>query len=66
LKKKVVREDRELYGADPAFRHLLAQTSPSDFDGHTDFHLLTLEQRLEWLSLVVQFTWMVKQARRRR
>ncbi len=27
---------------------------PSDFDGHTEFRSFTMEQRLEWLALVVQ------------
>lgn len=66
MKKKIIREKVEAYGADKALRDALAGAAPSDFDGHTDFRRLTPEQRLEWLSQVVQFTWMVKRSRRRR
>jgi len=33
----------------PEFERALAQCTPEDFDGHTEFHRLTPEQRLEWL-----------------
>jgi hypothetical protein len=31
------------------FERALAQCTPEDFDGHTEFYRLTPEQRLEWL-----------------
>ena len=37
------------------FRKILEKTSPTDFDGHTDFDKLTPEQRLLWLSECAQF-----------
>ena len=39
-RKKSTREE---------FERALAQCKPEDFDGHTEFHRLTPEQRLEWL-----------------
>ena len=39
LRKKSTRE---------GFERALAQCKPEDFDGHTEFHRLTPEQRLEW------------------
>ena len=33
-----------------SFCATLDKTSPSDFDGHTDFEKLTPEQKLLWLS----------------
>lgn len=36
-------------------RAILAQTTPEDYDGHTEFARLTPAQRLEWLDLAVQF-----------
>lgn len=44
------------------FRRLLAQASPSDFDGHTDFEKLTPEQKLLWLSQCAKFFTEVKKA----
>ena len=40
LRKKSTREE---------FERALAQCKREDFDGHTEFHRLTPEQRLEWL-----------------
>ena len=40
---------------DDAFCALLEKTSPSDFDGHTDFAKLTPEQKLLWLSESAKF-----------
>jgi len=37
------------------FLTLLDKTTPSDFDGHTDFDRLTPEQRLLWLSQCARF-----------
>ena len=39
----------------PDFDKALAKCSPADFDGHTEFSNLTLEQRLEWLYQVASF-----------
>ena len=36
--------------------------TPVDFDGHTEFNKLTLEQRLQWLSEMAQFLYWAKQA----
>jgi hypothetical protein len=33
----------------------LDKTTPSDFDGHTDFISLTPEQKIRWLSGAAQF-----------
>ena len=33
----------------------MSDLKPEDFDGHTEFHRLTPEQKLEWLSQLVQF-----------
>jgi len=37
------------------FRQLLKKATSADFDGHTDFHRLTNEQKLLWLSQCAQF-----------
>jgi hypothetical protein len=37
------------------FRDLLNKASSTDFDGHTEFHRLTNEQKLMWLSQCAQF-----------
>ena len=46
LRKKSTREE---------FERALAQCKPEDFDGHTEFHRLTPEQRLEWLCQAARF-----------
>ncbi len=46
LRKKSTREE---------FEHALAQCTPEDFDGHTEFYRLTPEQRLEWLCQAAAF-----------
>ena len=46
LRKKSTREE---------FERALAQCKPEDFDGHTEFHRLTSEQRLEWLCEAATF-----------
>jgi hypothetical protein len=42
------------------FEHALAQCKPEDFDGHTEFHRLTPEQRLEWLCQAATFVYKFK------
>lgn len=42
------------------FERALAQCTPEDFDGHTEFHRLTPEQRLEWLSQAATFVYEFK------
>jgi hypothetical protein len=42
------------------FERALAQCAPEDFDGHTEFHRLTPEQRLDWLSQVATFIYEFK------
>jgi hypothetical protein len=42
------------------FMKMLDKTTPSDFDGHTDFDRLTPEQRLLWLSQCARFFAEVK------
>jgi len=37
------------------FRQCLAGADCSDFDGHTEFHKLSAEQRLLWLSEIAVF-----------
>ena len=37
------------------FERALAQCRPEDFDGHTEFHRLTPEQRLDWLFQAATF-----------
>jgi hypothetical protein len=39
----------------------IAQCSPEDFDGHTEFHKLTPYERLLWLSHTVSFVHDVAQ-----
>lgn len=33
----------------------LQKATPQDFDGHTEFHRLTVDQKLLWLSQCSQF-----------
>lgn len=42
------------------FERALAQCKPQDFDGHTEFHRLTPEQRLEWLCQAATFVYEFK------
>ncbi len=42
------------------FERGLARCTPKDFDGHTDFHRLTAEQRLEWLYQAATFVFEFK------
>jgi hypothetical protein len=44
----------------PEFERDLAQCKPEDFDGHTEFHRLTPEQRLEWLCQAATFVYEFK------
>lgn len=46
LRKKSTREE---------FERALAQCTPEDFDGHTDFQRLTPEERLDWLVQAATF-----------
>ena len=39
------------------------KVEPGDFDGHTEFHRLTPEERLIWLSHVQRFYWAANGAR---
>ena len=48
LRKKSTREE---------FERALAQCTPEDFDGHTEFYQLTPEQRLEWLCQAATFVY---------
>lgn len=34
---------------------------PEDFDGHTDYNLLSPEQKLDWLSEQAKFLWEMAQ-----
>jgi hypothetical protein len=42
------------------FERALAQCTPEDFDGHTEFYRLTPEQRLEWLCQAATFVYEFK------
>jgi hypothetical protein len=42
------------------FARALAQCTPEDFDGHSEFHRLTPEQRLEWLCQAASFVYEFK------
>jgi len=42
------------------FERALARCKPEDFDGHTEFHRLTPEQRLEWLCQAATFVYEFK------
>ncbi len=42
------------------FERALAECRPEDFDGHTEFHRLTPEQRLEWLCEPATFVYEFK------
>ena len=46
LRKKSTREE---------FERALAQCTPQDFDGHTEFQRLTPEERLDWLFQAATF-----------
>lgn len=46
LRKKSTREE---------FERALAQCTPEDFDGHTEFQRLTPEERLDWLFQAATF-----------
>ncbi len=37
--------------------NIIKKLSQADFDGHTEFHTLTPEQKLMWLSQAVQFAY---------
>lgn len=41
------------------FRELLKETKSEDFDGHTEFINLTPAQKLEWLSQLIYFKYIV-------
>ncbi|MBN1523740.1 MAG: hypothetical protein JW904_04610 [Spirochaetales bacterium] len=41
------------------FKKKLPELKSSDFDGHTDFEFMTLEQRLAWLSSCARFWYAV-------
>jgi hypothetical protein len=42
---------------------ILKNSTPEDFDGHTEFRRLTPEQRLAWLDQAVAFIQTAKHAR---
>ena len=42
------------------FERALAECTPEDFDGHTEFYRLTPEQRLEWLCEAATFVYEFK------
>jgi len=42
------------------FERALAQCTPEDFDGHTEFYRLTPGQRLEWLCQTTPFVYEFK------
>jgi hypothetical protein len=46
LRQKSTREE---------FERALAQCTPEDFDGHTEFKRLTPEERLDWLFQAATF-----------
>jgi len=39
----------------PEVRAIIAQSTPADYDGHTEFEQMTPEQRLKWLDQAVLF-----------
>lgn len=38
----------------------ILRADPHDFDGHTEFSVMTAEQRLTWLSSAAQFYFLTK------
>ena len=40
------------------------KVGPADFDGHTNFALMTPTERLIWLAQVQRFYWAAQEARR--
>jgi hypothetical protein len=42
------------------FERALAECSPEDFDGHTEFYRMTPEQRLDWLCEAATFVYEFK------
>jgi hypothetical protein len=43
-----------------AFYKTLKKLSKKDFNGHSNFNNISLEERLEWLSQVAQFNYIIK------
>jgi|GEM_PF-5225061 len=43
-----------------ASRKILRETSQKDFDGHTSFQNMTLEERIQWASLSAMAVWAIK------
>lgn len=48
MKKKRIKSEDSL-------QQVISHLRPEDFDGHTDFQLLSPDQKLMWLSQAVQF-----------
>ena len=48
MKKEIIDEME-------SFRRLLEKATTHDFDGHTEFHRLSADQKLLWLSQCSQF-----------
>jgi hypothetical protein len=47
---------------DKSFEEALKNLKSTDFDGHTEFSKLTLEQRLLWLSQMAKVIWLARQS----
>lgn len=47
--------DGHMQSTPEEFARALAQCTSADFDGHTEFHRLTPEQRLEWICQAATF-----------
>lgn len=50
-------EARPAYPSLEASRKILREASPEDFDGHTSFQDMTIEQRIQWASLSAIAVW---------
>ena len=56
----VVKKKKPELKPSAGFERALALCTPEDFDGHTEFHRLTPEQRLEWLCQAATFVYEFK------
>lgn len=54
-KKQMKKDKKKLIS--PGFRELLHKCSPSDFNGHTEFHRMSPEQRLDALAVLARFVY---------
>ncbi|GEM_PF-6061308 len=57
------RTDKPRYPSREESLQVLKACSPEDFDGHSGFREMSLEQRIEWASRTALVIWEAKQKR---